>query len=104
MAHLSAFMLPCALSDVYVFGVKEKVNKEELNSLASKKRGETHVFILKDYDKLGEVFNSIISKWKSTLHSNIKQPNETTLVIYLSHFMFVEKNKSEKLKWKHSFV
>uniref|UniRef100_A0AAX7SM94 Uncharacterized protein n=1 Tax=Astatotilapia calliptera TaxID=8154 RepID=A0AAX7SM94_ASTCA len=79
LAHLSAFMLPCALSDVYVFGVKEKVNKEELNSLASKKRGETHVFILKDYDKLGEVFNSIISKWKSTLHSNTKQPNETTL-------------------------
>lgn len=62
MTHLSAFMFPCALSDVYVFGVKEKVNKEELNSLASKKRGETHVFILKDYDKLGEVFNSIISK------------------------------------------
>ncbi|XP_003449339.1 complement C2 [Oreochromis niloticus] len=53
--------------DVYVFGVKEKVNKEELNSLASKKRGETHVFILQDYDKLGEVFNSIISDESVTM-------------------------------------
>ncbi|XP_037534007.1 complement C2 [Nematolebias whitei] len=47
--------------DVYVFGIGTTVNKEELNSLASKKRGETHFFVLKDYEKLGEVFNSIIS-------------------------------------------
>lgn len=50
------------LSDVYVFGVGQNVNKEELNSLASKKRDEMHVFILKDFEKLGEVFNKMISK------------------------------------------
>lgn len=48
--------------DVYVFGVGDRVNKDELNSLASKKSDETHVFILKDYHKLGIVFNSIISE------------------------------------------
>lgn len=49
-------------SDVYVFGIGEQVNKEQLNALASQKSGETHVFFLKDYETLGEVFNSIISK------------------------------------------
>ncbi|XP_072249057.1 complement C2 [Leuresthes tenuis] len=47
--------------DVYVFGVGEIVKKEELNSLASQKTSEQHVFILKDFRTLGEVFNSIIS-------------------------------------------
>uniref|UniRef100_A0A3Q0S380 C3/C5 convertase n=1 Tax=Amphilophus citrinellus TaxID=61819 RepID=A0A3Q0S380_AMPCI len=47
--------------DVYVFGVGQNVNKDELNSLASNKRGETHVFILKDFEKLGDVFNKMIS-------------------------------------------
>lgn len=50
------------LSDIYVFGVGAKVNKEQLNSLASKKRGEHHVFILENYEVLRIVFNSIISK------------------------------------------
>lgn len=49
-------------SDVYAFGIGEQVNKEQLNALASQKSGETHVFFLKDYETLGEVFNSIISK------------------------------------------
>uniref|UniRef100_A0A8C6WTN4 C3/C5 convertase n=1 Tax=Neogobius melanostomus TaxID=47308 RepID=A0A8C6WTN4_9GOBI len=49
------------LLDVYVFGVGLKVKKDELNSLASKKRGEDHLFILKDYNHLGQVFNKIIS-------------------------------------------
>lgn len=49
-------------SDIYVFGVGGKVNKEQLNSLASKKRDEQHVFVLKTYGELKEVFNSIISK------------------------------------------
>lgn len=52
----------CVCSDVYAFGIGEQVNKEQLNALASQKSGETHVFFLKDYDALGEVFNSIISK------------------------------------------
>lgn len=52
----------CMCSDVYAFGIGEQVNKEQLNALASQKSGETHVFFLKDYDALGEVFNSIISK------------------------------------------
>ncbi len=50
------------VSDVYVFGVGEQVKKDQLNSLASKKRNEKHVFILKDFKTLGDVFNSIISK------------------------------------------
>lgn len=47
---------------MYAFGVGDQVNKEELNSLASKKSGEQHAFVLKGYDTLGEVFNSIISE------------------------------------------
>lgn len=53
-------------SDVYVFGIGSEVKKEQLNSLASKKRDEKHVFILKDYETLGVVFNRIISKWQVT--------------------------------------
>uniref|UniRef100_A0A3Q3BHL8 C3/C5 convertase n=1 Tax=Kryptolebias marmoratus TaxID=37003 RepID=A0A3Q3BHL8_KRYMA len=53
--------------DVYVFGVGSEVNKEELNSLASKKRGETHFFVLKNYEMLGHVFNSIISDSSVTM-------------------------------------
>lgn len=48
--------------DVYAFGIGDQVKKEQLNALASQKSGETHVFFLKDYETLGEVFNSIISK------------------------------------------
>ncbi|XP_040901827.1 complement C2 [Toxotes jaculatrix] len=55
------------LLDVYVFGVGDQVNKDELNSLASHKRGEQHVFILKDFQTLGEVFNSIISDKSVTM-------------------------------------
>uniref|UniRef100_A0A8D3DDZ7 C3/C5 convertase n=1 Tax=Scophthalmus maximus TaxID=52904 RepID=A0A8D3DDZ7_SCOMX len=47
--------------DIYVFGVGDQLKKEELNSIASQKRGEKHVFVLKDFETLGEVFNSIIS-------------------------------------------
>eukprot|EP00064_Thunnus_orientalis_P000310 superscaffoldBa00000015_g310 len=55
------------LLDVYVFGIGSKVNKDELNSLASNKRGEEHLFILKDYEVLGDVFNSIISDESVTM-------------------------------------
>lgn len=48
--------------DVYVFGIGDDVKKDQLNALASKKRGETHVFILQNFKTLGKVFNSIISK------------------------------------------
>lgn len=54
----------CVFSDVYVFGIGEQVKKDQLNVLASQKRGEKHVFILKDFETLGEVFNSIISKYR----------------------------------------
>ncbi|XP_032366788.1 complement C2 [Etheostoma spectabile] len=47
--------------DVYVFGIGKQVKKDQLNSLASQKRGEKHIFILENYEILGEVFNSIIS-------------------------------------------
>nr|AIA08677.1 complement factor B/C2 [Miichthys miiuy] len=53
--------------DVYVFGIGEQVKKEQLNALASKKRDEQHVFILKNYKTLGEVFNSIISDKSVTM-------------------------------------
>lgn len=57
----------CLFADVYVFGIGSKVKKDQLNSLASKKRGEQHLFVVRDYHILGEVFNSIISKWEITL-------------------------------------
>lgn len=80
--NCALFFLP----DVYVFGIGATVNKNELNSLASKKRGETHFFVLKDYEKLGEVFNSIISE---------EQLNSLTKSNHLSHsnlkFTFKEK-------------
>lgn len=49
---------------MYVFGIGDQVKKDQLNALASKKRGENHVFILKDFETLGTVFNSIISKYR----------------------------------------
>ncbi|XP_071753337.2 complement C2 [Centroberyx gerrardi] len=55
------------LLDVYVFGIGKDVNKVELNAIASKKRDEKHVFILKDYKTLGEVFNSMISDKSVTM-------------------------------------
>ncbi|XP_026224893.1 complement C2 [Anabas testudineus] len=55
------------LLDVYVFGVGDQVNKDELNTLASHKRKEKHVFVLKDYVTLGQVFNSIISDKSVTM-------------------------------------
>ncbi|XP_029301612.1 LOW QUALITY PROTEIN: complement C2 [Cottoperca gobio] len=53
--------------DVYVFGIGERVNKIQLNSLASKKRDEQHVFAVKDFETLGKVFNSIISDKSVTM-------------------------------------
>ncbi|XP_051252628.1 complement C2 [Dicentrarchus labrax] len=53
--------------DVYVFGIGEQVKKDQLNSLASKKRGERHIFIMKDFQTLGSMFNSIISDKSVTM-------------------------------------
>ncbi|CAN9511092.1 unnamed protein product [Ophioblennius macclurei] len=53
--------------DIYVFGVGKEVNKDELNSLASKKNGEQHLFVLENYEILGNVFNSIISDESVTM-------------------------------------
>lgn len=50
-------------SDVYVFGIGDQVKRNQLNILASQKRNEKHVFVLKDFKTLGTVFNSIISKY-----------------------------------------
>ncbi|KAJ8403751.1 hypothetical protein AAFF_G00346190 [Aldrovandia affinis] len=49
-----------SLLDIYVFGVGDGVNKKELNSIASKKLKEQHLFILKKYADLGKVFDSMI--------------------------------------------
>ncbi|XP_029372782.1 complement factor B [Echeneis naucrates] len=69
-----------SLLDVYVFGVGEEVKKDELNALASKKRGEHHVFILKDYETLGKVFNSIISD-KSVTMCGVAQEHEANVEV-----------------------
>ncbi|KAK5868479.1 hypothetical protein PBY51_009489 [Eleginops maclovinus] len=61
--------------DVYVFGIGSQVNKDQLNTLASKKRGEQHLFVVKDFQILGEVFNSIISD-KSVTMCGIAQERE----------------------------
>ncbi|CDR17619.1 unnamed protein product [Oncorhynchus mykiss] len=45
----------------------DNVNKNELNLIASRKRHEKHLFILKDYKQLGEVFNSMISDKSVTM-------------------------------------
>ncbi|KAK3531783.1 hypothetical protein QTP70_029747, partial [Hemibagrus guttatus] len=47
--------------DVYVFGIGEKVKLSELKQLASIKIRERHLFILKNYEHLGEVFNRMIN-------------------------------------------
>ncbi|KAJ8256548.1 hypothetical protein COCON_G00187000 [Conger conger] len=49
------------LLDIYVFGVGDGVNMKELNALTSKKRDEQHIFILRDYNDLGKVFDKMIS-------------------------------------------
>ncbi|KAG7321804.1 hypothetical protein KOW79_014662 [Hemibagrus wyckioides] len=49
------------LLDVYVFGIGEKVKLSELKQLASIKIRERHLFILKNYEHLGEVFNRMIN-------------------------------------------
>lgn len=67
--------------DVYVFGIGDQVNKDQLNSLASKKRGEQHVFIVKDFKILGEVFNSIISD-KSVTMCGVAQEQEEDKTAY----------------------
>ncbi len=51
-------------ADVYVFAVGQQVNKKELTSIASDKKDERHVFVLKDYRQLGRVFNQMISKYQ----------------------------------------
>lgn len=64
------------LLDVYVFGVGQDVNKKELNDLASKKRGEEHVFILQDYKTLGKVFNKMISDKAVTMCGVAREEEE----------------------------
>lgn len=57
----------CVFADVYVFGIGTHVNKAELNSLASNKRNEDHLFLLENYKVLGDVFNAIISEWTQAI-------------------------------------
>ncbi|XP_043114762.1 complement C2 [Puntigrus tetrazona] len=49
------------LLDVYVFAVGQDVNKKVLSNIASSKKDEKHIFVLKDYRELGLVFNQMIS-------------------------------------------
>ncbi|KAA8593795.1 hypothetical protein FQN60_004629, partial [Etheostoma spectabile] len=94
--------------DVYVFGIGKQVKKDQLNSLASQKRGEKHIFILENYEILGEVFNSIISggtvvpkrvimhpkyNIRSLKHRNVSE-------FYDYDVALVQVNKSIPLSWK----
>ncbi|KAJ0022390.1 hypothetical protein NQD34_009880 [Periophthalmus magnuspinnatus] len=78
------------LLDVYVFGVGSKVKKEELNSLASKKRGEEHLFILENYSNLGKVFNQIISDKTVTICGLAQEdvPDDSSFYTHPWHVTF----------------
>ncbi|XP_023689289.2 complement factor B [Paramormyrops kingsleyae] len=47
--------------DIYVFGVGGKVNKKQLNNIASNKRKEKHLFFLNDNEDLKMAFDKMIS-------------------------------------------
>ncbi|XP_064408092.1 complement factor B-like [Latimeria chalumnae] len=51
--------------DIYVFGVGKDVDLAELNSLASKKPKEKHVFIVKNLDDLQKSFDEIVDDSKT---------------------------------------
>ncbi|XP_074390333.1 complement factor B [Zonotrichia albicollis] len=52
--------------DIYTFGLGEEQDRTLLDSLASKKSGETHSFVLRDIKDLQEVFHKMIDE-SSTL-------------------------------------
>lgn len=92
ICSISAFVF--VFSDVYVFGVGDKVKKDELNSLASHKRNEKHVFVVEDFVILGKVFNSIISKYEIILKSNAQ-----TFYVF-TEFCFNSINEMSEYKWQ----
>ncbi|XP_029964019.1 complement C2 [Salarias fasciatus] len=65
--HTAQYHTHETMLDVYVFGVGENVNRAELDALASKKSDEQHFFVLKNFEVLGNVFNSIISDESVTM-------------------------------------
>ncbi|XP_040027987.2 complement C2 [Gasterosteus aculeatus] len=67
--------------DVYVFGIGDQVNKAQLNSIASKKQGENHFFVVKDFQTLGVVFNKIISDHSVTM-CGVAQEREDDMRTY----------------------
>lgn len=72
---ISQFYQLCAFicfTDVYVFAVGDEVNRKDLTSIASSKKDEEHIFVLKDYTQLGFVFNRMISEL-----SDIREPLES---------------------------
>uniref|UniRef100_A0ACB8EFL2 Uncharacterized protein n=1 Tax=Sphaerodactylus townsendi TaxID=933632 RepID=A0ACB8EFL2_9SAUR len=48
--------------DVYVFGVGDLINIENVNELASKKTGEKHVFKLQDMEAMQKAFDEMIDE------------------------------------------
>ncbi|XP_067306042.1 complement factor B [Pseudorasbora parva] len=66
------------LLDVYVFAVGEEVNRKDLTSIASSKKDEQHLFVLKDYSQLGNVFNLMISDSAVTKCGVAQEEQETT--------------------------
>ncbi|MGH0148883.1 UNVERIFIED_CONTAM: hypothetical protein FKN15_049130 [Acipenser sinensis] len=54
--------------DIYVFGVGEDIDEDEINLIASKKDKEKHVFKLENPKKLAETFEQMIGEPMSEVH------------------------------------
>ncbi|MGH0176896.1 UNVERIFIED_CONTAM: hypothetical protein FKN15_013444 [Acipenser sinensis] len=50
------------LANIYVFGVGEDIDEDEINLIASKKDKEKHVFKLENPEKLAETFEQMIGR------------------------------------------
>lgn len=92
------------LLDVYVFGIGPRVKKDELNSLASKKRDEKHLFILQRYSDLGEVFNNIISDKTVTICGVAQENVEEDSSAYIHPWHVIFSGNMTELKCSGSIV
>ncbi|XP_068106456.1 complement C2-like isoform X2 [Hyperolius riggenbachi] len=63
--------------DIYAFGIGDEIKPEDLQQIASNKRDEKHVFILKDTDELKAAFQKIleIQKYGEMCGLNIESPD-----------------------------
>ncbi|XP_058866704.1 complement factor B-like [Acipenser ruthenus] len=82
--------------DIYVFGVGEDIDEDEINLIASKKDKEKHVFKLENPEKLAETFEQMIDESDSVglcgLYREYDKESES------------EKTKKEKYPWHVSIT